>query len=190
MFSTLRVLLLTVALSFQILSSEAAHASFSVHYPWATRREASNIRSALEDFKPFCGQHVIYSSRTALTRMITGIPFRNPQPFAAYQTTFLSFSGHPGDLAHSRHEFPIPIASNVPISPTGQLCFDVQMPPPLTEKEHGMFLFEAADPSTGMVTGYHCADVFMVNDDDVKSEDHPAMCAKNNDTLIPMPDEW
>ncbi|THU98610.1 hypothetical protein K435DRAFT_856475 [Dendrothele bispora CBS 962.96] len=129
-----------------------------------------------------------------------GIPFRNPQPFAAYQTTFLSFSGHPGDVvsvrftrsrvARNRHEFPIPIASNMPISSTGQLCFDVQMPRPLTGNEHGMLLFEAADPSTGMVTGHHCADVVMVNDDDAKSEDHPAMCARKNDTLIPMPDEW
>ncbi|KAK7435799.1 hypothetical protein VKT23_019497 [Stygiomarasmius scandens] len=160
----------------------AAHASFSVHYPWATRRDADDIRSDLSDFRPFCG-----------------VPFRNPQPFAAYQTTFLSFSGHPGDLvsvrytrsrtAHNRHEFPISIASNVPISPTGQLCFDIQMSTPLVEKEHGIFLFEAVDPSTGMIAGYHCVDVYMVDDDDAKSEDHPAMCARNNDTLIPMPDE-
>jgi len=34
-----------------------------------------------------------------------------------------------------------------------------------------------------------CVDVYMVDDDDAKSEDHPAMCARNNDTLIPMPDE-
>ncbi|KAF5364818.1 hypothetical protein D9758_009370 [Tetrapyrgos nigripes] len=100
----------------------------------------------------------------------------------------------PGAARHgSRDAFPNTVASNVPISPTGQLCFDIKMPSiSLKEKEFGMFLFEVTDPETGEVTGYHCSDVYMANDDDAKSEDHPAMCARNNDTLIPMPpeDEW
>ncbi|KAF5352094.1 hypothetical protein D9758_009380 [Tetrapyrgos nigripes] len=183
LLSTQGLLFLSSVILSYAQTATSAHASFSVHYPWATRRPANDIRSTLEDFKPFCG-----------------IPIRNPQRFAAYQTTFFSFSGHPGDLvtvrygrtrvARNRDAFPITIASNVPISPTGQLCFDVQMPIPLKENEHGMFLFEAIDPGTSKIADYHCLDVYMVDNDDAKSEDHPAMCARNNDSLIPMPDEW
>jgi hypothetical protein len=34
-----------------------------------------------------------------------------------------------------------------------------------------------------------CSDVELL-DIDILGAHHPAMCAANNETLIPMPDEW
>jgi hypothetical protein len=44
-------------------------------------------------------------------------------------------------------DFPIRIVEGVPISPSGHLCIDVQMPTPLSNPEYGVFLFEATDPT-------------------------------------------
>lgn len=69
----------------------------------------------------------------------------------------------------------------------------------------GVMYFEARDPKTGNVEHYvscssfsveelllmkvQCSDVKMT-DIEALPEEHPAMCAANNETLIPMPDEY
>ena len=56
---------------------------------------------------------------------------------------------------HSREEFPLLLASDVPIQPSGQLCFDIRMPTPAKTPEYGVFLFEARDPISRAVTKYY-----------------------------------
>ena len=58
-------------------------------------------------------------------------------------------------VPRKREDFPYAIATDVPIAPSGQLCFDVQMPTPTvpaaqsgTAPEYGVFLFSARDPAT------------------------------------------
>jgi len=164
------------------VSCTIARATFSVHFPWSTREDPPAHRHQLDRFEPFCG-----------------IPKHNPQRFSGFKPTFLSFSGNAGDLVtvrytrsrvpRSREDFIFLIASDVPISPSGQLCFDIQMPTPLQTSEYGVFLFEARDPVSGRVMKYYCSDVKLVDKESL-AVDHPAMCAANNETLIPMPDEF
>ena len=72
------------------VSTQPARASFSVHFPWATRKRSVPSRTGLEAFYPFCGEWV-----------------HNPQPFSGYKRTFLSFSGNAGDLgAHAPPPLP------------------------------------------------------------------------------------
>ncbi|KAF0316969.1 hypothetical protein GQ607_015766 [Colletotrichum asianum] len=52
--------------------------------------------------------------------------------------------------------------------------------------EMGVMYFEARDPQTGNVE-YHCSNIKMA-DMEALPEEHPAMCAAGNQTLIPMPD--
>lgn len=104
-----------------------------------------------------------------------------------------------------REDFPYTILQNVPIQPSGQLCVNVTITFQTEVDEMGVMYFEARDPRTGSVE-YHvshpgmrivellliqrqCSDVKM-DDDEALPEDHPAMCAANNETLIPMPDEY
>lgn len=58
-------------------------------------------------------------------------------------------------VPRSREDFALLITSDVPISPFGQLCFDIQMPTPLQPSEYGVFLFEARDPVGGKVMKYY-----------------------------------
>ena len=76
-------------------------------------------------------------------------------------------------VPRKREDFTFTIATDVPIAPSGQLCFDVQMPPPtvpasqaVTAPEYGVFLFEARDPATN-ATAFHvrfslCCSFFSV----------------------------
>ncbi|KAF9002915.1 hypothetical protein BDQ17DRAFT_1390588 [Cyathus striatus] len=163
--------------------SSCARAGFSVHYPWATRTKAIPERFGLEDFVPFCGKRDI---------------IHNPQRFAGYSMTFLSFSGNAGDLVsvkyttnrvpRRREDFNISIVSEVPIAPSGQLCINIQMPTPSAEAEYGILLFEAVEPHSGDISHF-CSDI-RLDDTVALAEEHPAMCAKNNETLIPMPEEF
>jgi hypothetical protein len=86
------------------------------------------------------------------------------------------------------------------------------MPTPFSNPEYGVLLFEARDPSNAhgepdvfvcsiysgflarMFTRFlpilaQCSDVKLL-DIEILGKLHPAMCAANNETLIPMPDEW
>ncbi|PPQ91130.1 hypothetical protein CVT25_013267 [Psilocybe cyanescens] len=131
-------------------------------------------------------------------RLKKGDIIRNPQSFAGYSKTFLSFSGHAGDLVSvryttnrvpkNREEFNVKMVTQVPITPSGQLCIDIEMPTPVTNPQYGVLLFEAENPTDGKLTWF-CTDV-KVKDVEARGEDHPAMCARNNETLIPMPDEF
>ncbi|RKO90003.1 hypothetical protein BDK51DRAFT_19912, partial [Blyttiomyces helicus] len=88
----------------------------------------------------------------------------------------------------SRADFTIPIAADVPIQPSGQLCFDVRMPTLAPYPQWGLFYYEAKDPKTGDIQ-FHCSDV-KIKDIELVRDVHPAMCAANNETLIPMPHEY
>ncbi|KAF5857326.1 hypothetical protein ETB97_005941 [Aspergillus alliaceus] len=87
-----------------------------------------------------------------------------------------------------RDDFPYIILQDVPIQPSGQLCVNVTIPFQTKVDEMGVMYFEAVDTKTGNLE-HHCSDVKMV-DMVALPEDHPAMCAANNETLIPMPDEY
>ncbi|KAM3433293.1 hypothetical protein MY4824_006076 [Beauveria thailandica] len=179
--------LITIASLFALNSSinlaSAAHAGFHVHFPWATRGPTLGTRPGLEPFSPFCGE-----------------PARNPQQYARSSRTFLSFSGHPGDLVtvlytphrvpRGRDEFQHSILMDVPIAPSGQLCVNITLQFQTRIGEMGVMYFEAKDPRTGN-SEYQCLDVEMADlGIEALPEDHPAMCAANNETLIPMPDEY
>ncbi|CAI9628216.1 hypothetical protein GT037_002323 [Alternaria burnsii] len=154
----------------------AAHAGFHVQFPWMTRG-----RPSIDRYVPFCGKIL-----------------HNPQRYSRRSRGFLSFSGHPGDLVtvlytryrvpRKREDFPLIIMRDVPIQPSGQLCVNVTIPFETAVNEMGVMYFEAKDPNTGNWEHY-CSDVKMVNMMALP-EDHPAMCAANNETLIPMPDEY
>ncbi|KAL0955845.1 hypothetical protein HGRIS_002047 [Hohenbuehelia grisea] len=175
------VVLICVLVKMEIRAA-AVHATFHVHYPWLTRGPNPPTRSGLRAFNPFCRQII-----------------HNPQKFSGWQPTFVSFSGMAGDLVsvsytrnrapRSAADFPFHIATDVPIAPSGQLCFDVQLPEPAWDLEYGVLLFEARDPKTKELVGYHCSDIRLVDEVALGSE-HPAMCARNNETLIPMPKEF
>ncbi|KAF2278870.1 uncharacterized protein EI97DRAFT_431118 [Westerdykella ornata] len=176
---TLTAITFFLALSINLTS--AAHAGFHVQYPWATRGANPKTRPEIERYNPFCGEIV-----------------HNPGKYARRSRTFLSFSGHPGDIVtalytrqrvpRKKDDFPLIILQDVPIQPSGQLCLNVTIPFETEENEMGVMYFEARDPSTGNVQ-HHCVDVKMV-DMEALPEEHPAMCAANNETLIPMPDEY
>lgn len=88
----------------------------------------------------------------------------NPQGYPRRSRTFLSFSGHPGDLVtvlysrsrvpRRKQDFPHGILHDVPIQPSGQLCVNITMPFPTEVNEIGVLYLEARDPSTGSVQ-YH-----------------------------------
>ncbi|OQD80363.1 hypothetical protein PENANT_c036G10241 [Penicillium antarcticum] len=157
--------------------TSAAHAGFHVQFPWMTRGPNARTRPEIDWYNPFCGIFLSVSGLAA---------------------AFLSFSGHPGDLVtalytrnrvpRKRDDFPYIILQDVPIQPSGQLCVNVTIPFQTEVDEMGVIYFEARDPKTRNVEHY-CSDVKMA---DMKAlpEDHPAMCAANNETLIPMPDEY
>ncbi|RKO93225.1 hypothetical protein BDK51DRAFT_17434 [Blyttiomyces helicus] len=163
----------------------AARAGFHVQFPWVIRKQANvvpkGMRQVMQSFLPFCGDII-----------------RNPQIYSGNDTTFLSFSGNSGDLVtviytsnrapRSREDFTIPIVADVPIHPSGQLCFNVTMPAVSLFPQYGVFYFEARDPKTEEIE-YFCSDV-KLKDDIILAVEHPAMCAGNNETLIPMPDEY
>jgi hypothetical protein len=85
----------------------------------------------------------------------------NPQRYARRSRTFLSFSGHPGDLVTAlytrnrvpkeRDDFPYVVLQDVPIQPSGQLCMNVTIPFETNADEMGVMYFEARDPATGNV---------------------------------------
>lgn len=88
----------------------------------------------------------------------------NPQEYARQSRSFLSFSGHPGDLVtalyaghrvpRKRDDFPHVILQDVPIHPSGQLCVNVTIPFQTEVGEMGVMYFEARDPVTGDVEHY------------------------------------
>jgi len=180
MHQTSAIALLLLAL--HVTTVTAARASFSVHYPWATRAPfSSDIRGGLLGHLPFCGDII-----------------RNPQRFSAYTTTFVSFSGNVGDLVtvhytrnrvpRSPADFKSLIVADVPIAPSGQLCFNITMPRPASIPEYGVLLFQARDPVSGQISSI-CSDIKLA-DEEATGATHPAMCARNNETLIPMPDDY
>ncbi|KAF2785704.1 hypothetical protein K505DRAFT_330839 [Melanomma pulvis-pyrius CBS 109.77] len=161
--------------------TSAAHAGFHVQYPWGTRGPSPSTRLEMDRYNPFCGEIL-----------------HNPQIYPRRDRGFLSFSGHPGDLVtalytshrvpRKRDDFSHIILHDVPIQPSGQLCVNVTIPFKTDVDEMGVMYFEARDPRTGNVEHY-CSDVKMKNIMALP-EGHPAMCAANNETLIPMPDEY
>ncbi|CEJ82062.1 hypothetical protein VHEMI02153 [[Torrubiella] hemipterigena] len=174
---------LLLAWCISISLASAAHAGFHVQFPWMTRRPNPKTRPAITQYNPFCGQIL-----------------RNPQPYARSSRSFLSFSGHPGDLVtvlYTRHrvprrrdDFSQTILQAVPIQPSGQLCVNVTIPFQTEINEMGVLYLEATNPKTGDVE-YHCSDIEFVDlGQEALPEDHPAMCAANNETIIPMPDEY
>ncbi|EJT97273.1 hypothetical protein DACRYDRAFT_59118 [Dacryopinax primogenitus] len=160
--------------------ASAAHANFHVQFPWMTRTQYPKTQPELQRFVPFCGDII-----------------HNPQRYGRIYRNFLSFSGHPGDLVSARYtrtrvprsaeDFPHAIFDDVPIAPSGQLCVNVTLPFDTQEGEYGVMYFQAVAPTGGVQ--YWCLDVRM-SDIITLPEDHPAMCAAGNETLIPMPDEY
>ncbi|KAM3460968.1 hypothetical protein MY5147_002822 [Beauveria neobassiana] len=181
MLSILAAITFLLAVRIGASLTSGAHAGFHVQFPWMTRGPNPKIRPGLDQYNPFCGEIV-----------------HNPQRYSRRSRSFLSFSGHPGDLVtalYTRHrvprkrsDFPYIILQNVPIQPSGQLCVNVTIPFRTKADEIGVMYFEARDPETGNVQHY-CSDVKMA-DEEALPEEHPAMCAANNETLIPMPDEY
>ncbi|KXG49983.1 uncharacterized protein PGRI_059510 [Penicillium griseofulvum] len=175
-------LLFLFALSISVNLTSAAHAGFHVQFPWMTRGPNPKSRPGIDPYNPFCEGEIIH----------------NPQRYARSSRSFLSFSGHPGDLVtalytthrvpRKRDDFPHIILQDVPIQSSGQLCVNVTIPFETKLDEMGVMYFEAKDPKTGNVEHY-CSDVKMA-DIEALPEEHPAMCAANNETLIPMPDEF
>ncbi|TEA13233.1 hypothetical protein C8034_v004017 [Colletotrichum sidae] len=176
-----RLVMSLLALGTGIKLTSAAHAGFHVQYPWMSRGPNLWSRPELDDYNPFC----------------RGI-IHNPQAYARSSRTFLSFSGHPGDLVTAlytrnrvpkkREKFTYAILEDVPIHSSGQLCVNVTIPFQTELGEMGVMYFEARDPATGNIE-YFCTDVRMT-DTEALPEEHPAMCAAGNETLIPMPDEY
>ncbi|KAJ5826568.1 hypothetical protein N7447_003331 [Penicillium robsamsonii] len=159
---------------------------------------------------PDCSQHQYQPHIRRTRRLPCPVPMDDPrskpqdpardrflQPFLRSRS-FLSFSGHSGDLVTALYtrnrvprtidDFPYTILQEVPIQPSGQLCVNVTIPFETKVDEMGVIYFEARDPNTGNVEHY-CSDVKMA-DIEALPEDHPAMCAANNETIIPMPDEY
>ncbi|EAT79841.1 hypothetical protein HBI56_145880 [Parastagonospora nodorum] len=179
MHSYLTAIIPLLGLSIDLTS--AAHAGFHVQFPWLSRAPNPETRPEIDRYNPFCGEIV-----------------HNPQRYARNSRSFLSFSGHPGDLVsalYTRHrvprmraDFPYTILEGVTIQPSGQLCVNVTIPFETDVDEMGVMYFEARDPSTGYIEHY-CSDVKMA-DIEALPEEHPAMCAAHNETLIPMPDEY
>ncbi|KAL4898934.1 hypothetical protein BDW74DRAFT_184211 [Aspergillus multicolor] len=171
--------LLALVLSIDLTS--AAHAGFHIQFPRMTRGPGKTAQLPTERYKPLCGEIL-----------------HNPEIYTRRSRSFPSFSGHPGDLMTAlytrqrvpinRDGFPFTILQDVRIQPSGQLCVNVTIPFQTTVDEIGVMYFEAKDPRTGNVV-HHCCDVKMV-DIVTLPEDHPAMCATNNETLTPMPDEF
>ncbi|KAL6702367.1 hypothetical protein ACN47E_002639 [Coniothyrium glycines] len=172
---------ITFLLALSINYTSATHAGFHVHYPWLSRGPNPKTRPGLDPYNPFCREII-----------------HNPQRYSRSSRSFLSFSGHPGDLVSAlytrnrvpkkRDDFPHIILENVPIQPSGQLCVNVTIPFETEPAEMGVMYFEATDPKTGNVE-HHCTDVKMTEMNTLP-EEHPAMCAAYNETLIPMPDEY
>lgn len=108
-------------------------------------------------------------------------------------------------MPKGRGDFRYIVMQNVPIQPSGQLCVNVTLPFQTELNEMGVLYFEARNPkaadveyyvsSPGMhiqelvLTQRQCSDV-RSNDAEALPEEHPAMCAAENETLIPMPDEY
>ncbi|KAK6085265.1 hypothetical protein SCUP515_01083 [Seiridium cupressi] len=161
-----------LALGSSINLTSAVHAGFHIQYPWMSRGS-----------KPW-------------TRK--GDIVHNPQAYARSSRTFLSFSSHPGDLVTAlytrnrvpkkRDDFHHVILQDVPITVSGQLCVNVTIPFQTNIDEMGVMYFEAKDPKNGHME-YYCTDVRMT-DIEAFPEEHPAMCAAHNETLIPMTDEY
>jgi hypothetical protein len=96
--------------------------------------------------------------------LIGGEIVHNPQKYPRSSRTFLSFSGHPGDLVsalYTRHRVPRKredftniIMQDVPVQSSGQLCVNVTIPFHTDIDEMGVLYFEARDPGTGDVTHY------------------------------------
>ncbi|KAK1454604.1 hypothetical protein CABS01_10115 [Colletotrichum abscissum] len=181
---TVLTFLLALGTGINLASAAApAHAGFHVQYPWSSRGANLPSRPELDEFHPFCPKGEIV---------------HNPQAYARSSRTFLSFSGHPGDLVTAlytrnrvpkkRDDFPHIILQDLPIQPSGQVCVNVTIPFETKLNEMGVMYFEAKDPATGKVQ-YFCTDVKMA-DTEALPEEHPAMCAAGNETLIPMPDEY
>lgn len=88
----------------------------------------------------------------------------NPQQYPRRSRSFLSFSGHPGDLVtalytrkrvpRQRDDFNHIILQDVPIQSSGQLCVNVTIPFETKLDEMGVIYFEARDPITGNVEYY------------------------------------
>jgi hypothetical protein len=88
----------------------------------------------------------------------------NPQRYPHSSRSFLSFSGHPGDLVsalYTRHrvprkreDFTYTILQDVPIQSSGQLCVDVTIPFRTDVDEMGVMYFEARYPETGDIEHY------------------------------------
>jgi hypothetical protein len=88
----------------------------------------------------------------------------NPQAYDRRSRTFLSFSGHPGDLVtvlytqsrvpREKEDFHSIILQNAAIQPSGQLCVNVTIPFETEGNEMGVMYFEATDPKSGTVKHY------------------------------------
>ncbi|KAL3291923.1 hypothetical protein RB213_006876 [Colletotrichum asianum] len=177
-----------LALGIGINPTSAAHAGFHVQFPWLSRGQNPWTRPEIDQYNPFC-RMVTSASRLAAAE---GDIVHNPQRYAHRSRTFLSFSCHPGDLVTAlysrsrvpkdRDDFPHIILQD----PSGQLCVNVTIPFQTKVGEMGVMYFEARDPQTGNVE-YHCSNIKMA-DMEALPEEHPAMCAAGNQTLIPMPD--
>ncbi|KAK8023795.1 hypothetical protein PG993_011861 [Apiospora rasikravindrae] len=149
-----------LALSISINLTSAAHAGFHVQFPWMSRGPNPRTRPEIDRYNPFCSHP---------GDLVTALYTRNRVP-------------------RKRDDFSDVILEDVPIQASGQLCVNVTIPFSTKVDEMGVMYFEARDPRTGTVQ-HHCSDVKMA-DMEALPEEHPAMCAAGNETLIPMPDEY
>jgi hypothetical protein len=96
----------------------------------------------------------------------------NPQKYTRNSRSFLSFSGHPGDLVtalytghrvpRKRDDFSHIILQDVPIQASGQLCVNVTIPFKTELGEMGVMYFEARDLRTGNVE-HHVSRSGLIN---------------------------
>lgn len=145
--------------------ASAPHAGFHVQFPWTSRGPNPEVREELDPYSPFCGMFIGTSGLMSLDANTgEGEIIHNPQRYARSSRTFLSFSGHPGDLVtalyatnrvpRSKDDFPLTILQDVPIQQSGQLCVNVTIPFPTEVNEMGVMYFEARDPKTGKTEYY------------------------------------
>jgi hypothetical protein len=86
----------------------------------------------------------------------TGSAITRPKTFAAYGTTFASVSGNVDDLVTIKYstdphptceeDFPHTIVKDIPISQSGQLCLEINVPRPTEVPEVRRTIFVCPSP--------------------------------------------
>lgn len=152
-----------------LASTSNIHGQLAVQTPKLGPRSINTTPSVVRypPISPSTSRNSINNnSSSKLRRQPKGKILDNPTEFSHSFRTFLSFSGHPGDLITAlytpqrvpkqREDFPHIILQEIPIQPSGQLCVNVTLQPFDTHiGDMGVMYFEARDPRTGVVVEYH-----------------------------------